>query len=198
MASTWQVSAGRWVAAGGLLLLLCGFVRHPSDPRTAPLVRHDEFLGARVQCSEKQEIFAHGRRAVVPFATTVFDHGGFDLEEGRLTIPADGVYLVEANVSIRSQSPKLAIGPSVRMVIRSVRSVIAAASTTQLDDDKRTTCLSAATTAEFKKGDLLFVELATEAMDDPEKKYPILAPELGPDVCHLSVALLGEPPAVSK
>lgn len=78
------------------------------------------------------------------------------------------------------------------MSIRSASGVIAGTTGQQVREEGRTTCLSTSTMCELKMGDEVSVELSAEALHDEGKDYPVITGENGEDVCHLSIALLGQ------
>jgi hypothetical protein len=145
------------------------------------------------------EVFTQGLRpSVVPFSSTVFDFGGFTLAGGRVKVPEDGMYVVEAGVSSRFRSAIGQPAPSIRMTVRSATGVVAAATGPRVNEEGRTTCLSASAICGLKKGDEVFVELSTDALPDDGKDYPVVTGENAEDVCHLSIAMLGHVPPGGK
>ena len=188
-----------WVAGGGLLLALCGFA-----PRWSAQERNHEnesssCAGIRVRCVGQTEVFTQGLRpSVVPFASTVFDFGGFTLAGGRVKVPEDGMYVVEAGVSSRFRGTIGLPPPGMRMAIRAASGVVAAANGPRVSEEGRTTCLSASAIYSLKKGDEVFVELSTDALHDEGKDYPVVTGEGGEDGGHLSIAMLGRTPSGGK
>jgi hypothetical protein len=181
----------RRIAGGGLLLALCGF----APLWNAQQGNHGDgssIVGVRVRCASTTEVFTQGLRpSVVPFSSTVFDVGGFTLAGGRVKVPEDGMYVVEAGVSSRFRGAMGQPPPSLRMTIRSAAGVVAAATSPQVNEEGRTVCLSASAICGLKKGDEVFVELSSDALADQGKDYPVVTGENGEDVCHLSIAMLG-------
>jgi hypothetical protein len=68
---------------------------------------------------------------------------GFTLAGGRVKVPEDGMYVVEAGVSSRFRGAMGQPPPSLRMTIRSAAGVVAAATGPQVSEEGRTACLSA-------------------------------------------------------
>jgi hypothetical protein len=194
-----RISSSWWIAGGGLLLALCGFAPRWSAQERNHADGSSSFVGIRVRCVETTEVFTQSLRpSVVPFASTVFDFGGFTLAGGRVKVPEDGMYVVEAGVSSRFRS---AIGQppaGIRMTVRSATGVVAAATGPRVNEEERSTSLSASAICGLKRGDEVFVELSTDALADGGKDYPVLTGESGDDVCHLSIAMVGRVPSGSK
>ena len=186
-------SALPWcVSAGSLVLVLCSLASSRPVPGEERTTRSAAFVGARVRCADAKSLFAPGLRpATVPFASTDFERGGFTLTNGALEIPADGVYFVEAGVSVRFPGPHGQVLESVRMKIRAAASVVAAATGPRVaDSSERTTCVSASTICPLRKGDKVLVELSAEAIGDDAGNCPAVAGENANEVCHLSIARL--------
>jgi hypothetical protein len=194
-----RFSISWWIAGGGLLLALCGLAPRWNAQEGNHESGSSSFVGVRVRCEGSTEVFTQGLRpSVVPFSSTVFDFGGFTLAGGRVKVPEDGVYVVEAGVSSRFRSAWGQPPPGIRMAIRSATGVVAAATGPRVSEEGRTTCLSASAICGLKKGDEVFVELSTDALPDGGKDHPVVMGEGGEDVCHLSIAMLGHFPSQGK
>ena len=185
-------SAVPWcVAAGSLVLVLCSLAPSRPAPGEERTTRSAAFVGVRVRCADATNLFSPELRpAIVPFSSTDFDRGGFALTDGALEIPADGVYFVEAGVSVRFPPPHGQVLPGISMKIRAAAGVVAAATGLRVaDSEERTTCVSASTICPLRKGDKVLVELSAEAIGDVANR-PVIAGENANEVCHLSIARL--------
>ena len=178
------------IALAAVAVVPCANFQGEESGRASQATGATAFVGARLRCDEEKPVFLEKQDVVVDFDAVEYEFGDFSPRDGVLTLPFDGVYLVEAGVSLLNQSPKLVTGMDIRMVITCGGKPIAADSTTQLDQAPRSTCLSAGTTKLLEKGQEIRVRLLSRMKPDETTTWPTLAAERGVDTCHVSVTLV--------